>query len=82
MNFVLNFDGLIGLTNNANSVQGMCNDFENKLIEIVDLLAPLSEFEGEFLVNKSCLVIKGKLNLRNRLLKTLKHRPTLDLKKP
>ena len=41
----------------------------------------MSEFEGEFLLNKPCPVIKGKLNLRNRLLKIRKHRPTLDLKK-
>ena len=68
-------------SNNANCVQEMWNDFENKLIEVVDLLAPLSKFKGEFIVTKPCPVIKNKLNLRNRLLKIQKQRPTLDLKK-
>ena len=66
--------------NNANNVQEMWNDFENILIEVVDLLAPLSEFKGELLVQKPCPIIKGKLNFRNRLLKIQKQRPTLDLK--
>ena len=45
------------------------------------MLAPLSEFKGDVLVNKPCPVIKNKFNLRNRLLKIQKQRPTLDLKK-
>ena len=66
--------------NNCNNVQDTWNDFENKLVNIVDSLVLFSDFKGNNLALKPCPTIKRKLNLRNRLLKLLKTRPTLDLR--
>ena len=67
-------------TNNDVNVQQMWDDFESKLINVVDFLAPILEFrDGELRVDLAPL-IKRKLNLRNRLLKQLKRLPTLVLK--
>jgi hypothetical protein len=66
--------------NDCNTVQEAWNDLENKLVKIVDSLVPISEFKGNHLALKPCPIIKRKLNLRNRLLKLLKNRPTLDLR--
>jgi hypothetical protein len=51
-------------------VQDFWNSFENKLVGVVDLVAPLSEFRENY-VPKECLPnwVKNKLNYRKRLLK-------------
>ena len=64
----------------TDSVQEMWNSFENKLIQIVDAIAPIKEFHGDNVSTRPCPIMKRKLNLRNRLLKHLKNRPTVDLK--
>jgi hypothetical protein len=66
--------------NDCNTAQEAWNDLENKLVKIVDSVVPISEFKGNHLALKPCPTIKRKLNLRNRLLKLLKIRPTLDLR--
>jgi hypothetical protein len=58
------------------SVQSYWNDFESKVIETIDKLAPMqliSEIEKD--KSKPPPHIKTKLNRRNRLLKKLKHGP-------
>ena len=72
--------GLVDWSNNATTVQDAWNDLETKLIAVVDALAPISVFNGDRVANKPCPIIKRKLNLRNRLLKLLKRRPTLELR--
>ena len=72
---------LVDWTNDAHNVQQLWNDFEAKLIKVVDDLAPLTEFKDGKITLTQNPVVKHKLNLRNRLLKLLKKRPTLDLKK-
>ena len=67
-------------SSNASSVQESWNDLEYKIINIVDELIPNVDFHGDHLAHKPCPTVKRKLNLRNRLLKSLKKRPTLDLK--
>ena len=63
------------------SVQGYWNAFENKLIAIVDKVAPLATF-----VNNSCVRqdppqgIKQKINLRKRLLRKFKLDKSEELK--
>ena len=64
----------------ADSVQEVWNCFENKLIQIVDSLVPITEFIGDKVSIRPCPIIKRKLNLRNRLLKLFKNRGTFDLK--
>ena len=62
---------LVDWTNSAETVQQVCNDFEIKLINVVDLLAPLTEFKDNKPTRKLDPSVKRKLNIRNRLLKLL-----------
>ena len=71
----------VNWVNEETTVQEIWNDFEVKLIGIVDEIIPIVEFEGRKVKMKQCPVIRRKLNMRNRLLKVLKKRPSLDLKK-
>ena len=59
-------------SSNASSVQESWNDLEYKIINIVDELIPNVDFHGDHLAHKPCPTVKRKLNLRNRLLKSLK----------
>jgi hypothetical protein len=67
--------------NDIDSVQHYWNSIERKLVEIVDELAPMVPF-----VNKSVCeqylpaVIKNKLNIRKRLLKTIRRVPSEALR--
>jgi hypothetical protein len=67
--------------NDIDSVQHYWNSLERKLVEIVDELAPMVSF-----VNKSVcaqylpVAIKNKLNIRKRLLKTIKRVPSEALR--
>ena len=72
---------MVDWSNNASDVQEAWNDFEHKLIKVVDMVAPIVELNDEYFINKPCPIIKNKLNLRGRLLKIQKNRPTLELKK-
>ena len=67
--------------NEETTVQEIWNNFEEKLIQIVNEIIPVVEFEGKNVKTKQCPVIRRKLNLRNRLLKVLKKKPSLELKK-
>ena len=67
-------------SNTATDVQGVWNDFENKLIMVVDDLIPLSDFKNNIQVKLPSQLIKKKLSLRKRLRKNFKRNPTLDLK--
>ena len=49
-------------------------------VAVVDIVAPITEFHDDRLLDKPNPFIKRKLNIRNRLLKHLKKRPTMDLK--
>jgi hypothetical protein len=62
---------LVDWSCNFNSVQGCWNDFENKLLGVVDILIPLSCYSDK-ITSKHTLpsVIKNKCNLIKRLLKT------------
>ena len=64
----------------SNNVQECWNDFENILIVIVDEILPMRNHCNEVIIAPHCPFIKHKLNLRRRLLKNFKTRPTLDLK--
>ena len=65
---------------NIDDVQEFWNRFENMLIKIVDEIVPLIEFEGNIIKENTPRVIKNKIIKRNRLLKSFKKCPTLDLK--
>ena len=58
----------------AISVQSLWNIFENKLINVIDNLVPIVNFNKNVTVKseKPTPIIKNKINLRNRLLKRLK----------
>ena len=71
---------LVDWSINANCVQEMWDAFEHKLINVVDSIVPVAEFKNEHFVNKPCPRIKHKLNLRKRLLKIQRERPSLELK--
>jgi hypothetical protein len=54
----------------ADSVQTCWNDFENKLLKVVDELVPIAEFSDKIAIKKTLpAVIKNKLNRRKRLIK-------------
>ena len=59
---------------NANSVQEFWNNFENKLVTIADRLVPLETFTNNATVKSQIPppFIKNKINVRKRLLKSLK----------
>ena len=57
---------------NVGDVQQYWNMFENKLIKIVDLVAPLVDHYDNVIKEIVPKVIKNKINKRNRLLKSFK----------
>ena len=63
------------------NVQDMWNNFELKVVKVVDKLVPISEFKCNTIKSKPNPIIKSKINLRNRLLKNLKRSPSNELKK-
>ena len=71
---------VVDWSNTATDVQGVWNDFEYKLIMIIDELVPLTEFKNGSQFLLPCKVIKKKISLRKRLLKNFKRYPTLDMK--
>ena len=71
---------LVDWSNNATDAQGAWDDFENKLIAVVDDLVPLCGFKNNLQVKLPSNIIKRKINLRKRLLKNFKRNPNLDLK--
>ena len=58
----------------------MWNDFEIKLVNVVDKLAPICEFKEDQPISKPNVFVKNKINIRHRLLKQQKMVPTLNLK--
>ena len=63
------------------TVQNCWNDIENKLIVIVDRLAPMVEFHNNSIrKNPPPRTIQRKINCRKRLLKQLKCKPSIELK--
>ena len=66
----------------ATDVQGLWNDFETKLINLIDELVPLTEYKNNLAVRAPFPRIKSKLNLRKRLIKNFKRSPTLNIKHP
>ena len=61
-------------------VQGFWNEFESKLICVVDLIVPLKGFSLDLIAEKPDKVIKNKINKRNRLLRQLKSRLNIEIK--
>ncbi len=54
----------------ADSVQSCWNDFENKLLKVIDDLVPITEFSDKTVIKKTLPdAIKTKLNRRKRLIK-------------
>ena len=71
---VVNFDI------STNNVQECWNDFENNLVKVIDDILPVRNHCNDEIIARPCPFIKHKLNLRQRLLKNFKKRPTSDLK--
>ena len=67
-------------SNEATTVQEAWDDFETKLIPIVDSIIPMSSFYNNVNSKRPSCSIQRKRTLRKRLLKTFKWNPTLDLK--
>ena len=63
-----------------NDVQEYWTDSENKLITVVDEILPVRDHCNNAIIAPHCPFVKHKLNLRKRLLKNFRKRPTLDLK--
>ena len=62
-------------------VQNFWNEFESKLVRIIDEIAPMATFHGNVIKEKAPKAIKNKINKRNRLLKSFRENPSSDLKK-
>ena len=71
---------LVDWSNNLKDVQSVWNDFETKLIRVVDDHAPLMEFKNNTVMIVPNFHIKRKLNTRKILLNVFKRNPTLELK--
>ena len=65
---------------NIDDVQQYWNAFENELIKIVDRIVPLVDYSNNIVKLKPHRSIKNKINKRNRLLRSFKINPTLELK--
>ena len=65
----------------ADNVQECWNQFENKLINVIDILIPLTEFENNKAKNTTPpKFVKNWLNTRQRLLKKHKQAPSKSIK--
>jgi hypothetical protein len=64
-------------SSDADEVQSCSNNFENKLLEVVDHLAPLKQYSDKIYKKKSLPQnIKNMINLRKRLLRALSNMAT------
>ena len=64
---------LINWSNNLMEVQSLWNDFETKLIRVVDNLVPLTEFKNNIVMKVPNYHIKHKLNIRKEKYTTFHH---------
>ena len=64
----------------VNNVQNMWDEFESKLVRVVDKITPLTEFINGKVKIKLPNSIKNKINIRKRLLKQRKRTPTDEIK--
>ena len=64
----------------VNNVQNMWDEFESKLVRVVDKITPLTEFINGKVKIKLPNSIKNKINIRKRLLKQRKRSPTDKIK--
>ena len=65
---------------NIDMVQEFWNEFENKLIIVVDEIVPIRDFDENVIKEPTPKLVKNKINKRNRLLKAFRKRPNLELK--
>ena len=71
---------LIEWTTNVNNVQNMWDEFESKLVKIVDKIMPLTDFVNHKVKKPIPNEIKHKINQRKRLLKQRKKAPNDEIK--
>ena len=71
---------MVDWSNEATTVQDVWNDFEVKLINVVDSVLPISEMVNNLVPHNPSKFVKRKQNLRKRLLKNFKRNPSADLK--
>ena len=71
---------IVNWKSNISDVQGFWNEFENKLVQVIDKIVPLTPFVNNMIKEPIPGVIKNKINIRNRLLKKRKTNATPELK--
>ena len=71
---------LVDWYSEVNNVQNMGDEFESKLVKVVDKITPLTEFTNCKVKIKLPNSIKHKMNIRKRLLKQRKRSPTNEIK--
>ena len=71
---------LIEWTTNVNNVQNMWDEFESKLVKIVDKIMPLTDFVNHQVKKPIPNEIKHKINKRKRLLKQCKKAQNDEIK--
>ena len=59
----------------VNNVQNMWDEFESKLVKVVDKIVPLTRFVNKKAICSTPFEIKRKFNIRKRLLKQRKRNP-------
>ena len=67
---------MIGLL--TNNVQNYWDDFESKIVKIVDKIVPLTEFRNDRAKITTPIAMKSKRNKRNRLLKSKKKNNSIN----
>ena len=65
----------------VNNVQNVRDDFEIKIVKIIDKIVPLTEFNIQMINLPTPSYIKSKLNKRKKLLKQLKKRPSNEIER-
>ena len=71
---------IVDWKSNIGDVQGFWNEFENKLVHVIDKIVPLTPFVNNIIKEPIPSVIKNKINIRNRLLKKRKTNATPVIK--
>ena len=72
---------LINWRIDIDDVQEYWNVLENKIINVVDEISPLTNYSGNVIKENTPKIIRNKINRRNRLLKSFKRHPNVGLKK-
>ena len=71
---------MIEWSTDLRNVQNVWDEFESKVVKVVDKIVPLTVHENGKITSETPKFIKNKINMRKRLLKSRKHNASSELK--